>query len=741
MRFFDLRPPLGQAAILSAALGLFAAETAATAQKLPSPEPLDAKQLAKRIRDSIVVLTQFGRDDEEEGVGTGFVVSSDGLIATSLHVAGEGRPVRVRLASGEEAEVTSVHAWDRALDLAVLRVDRTGLPVLPLGDSDTLEQGAPVVAMGTPHGLEFSFVQGVVSARRDFDGVQMIQLAVPIEPGNSGGPMLDLHGRVHGVITMKSLVTENLGFALPSNLLKPLLEKPNPVPIGRWITIGRLDPARWTTVFGGHWRQKGGRIHVSHAGESFGGRALCLSTSAPPETPFELSVQVKLGDESGAAGLVWAADGGDKHYGFYPTAGQMRLTRFDGANVFSWTILDQQRTRHYVPGEWNTLKLRHEGNRFYCSVNGHLVFESNDRGLKGGKAGLAKFRDTVATFRNFRLGKQVDDEAAAIGSPLGQALVDEAQTNGGSFSEPTLADIRKQPLQARRHLEQEAKRLEERAARLRLASTRLHRRLVRDQLAALFENGEEADLFRAALLIAKLDDPEVDVGHYEQQLKTMASEVKARFADEEDDASKLKKVIAYLFQENGFHGSRQDYYNRANSYMNRVLDDREGLPITLSVLVMELAAACGIDGVAGVGAPGHFIIRHAGGDTEQFIDPFDGGNYLGRPDAEEMVRTNTGRAPVPGDLAKSTDREIVLRMLRNLMGALPEEGSPAELLRYVETVVTLQPDSAFDRWSRAVLLIQDRRYDAAKKDLEWLLQTKPAGLDLDRVQQLYQSLQ
>ena len=100
MRFFDLRPPLGQAAILSAALGLFAAETAATAQKLPSPEPLDAKQLAKRIRDSIVVLTQFGRDDEEEGVGTGFVVSSDGLIATSLHVAGEGRPVIVSGLSG-----------------------------------------------------------------------------------------------------------------------------------------------------------------------------------------------------------------------------------------------------------------------------------------------------------------------------------------------------------------------------------------------------------------------------------------------------------------------------------------------------------------------------------------------------------------------------------------------------------------------------------------------------------------
>lgn len=89
----------------------------------------------------------------------------------------------------------------------------------------------------------------------------------------------------------------------------------------------------------------------------------------------------------------------------------------------------------------------------------------------------------------------------------------------------------------------------------------------------------------------------------------------------------------------------------------------------------------------------------------------------------------------------STDREIVLRMLRNLMGAVPEDGSPTELLRYIETVVALQPDSAFDRWSRAVLLIQTRQYDPAKKDLEWLLQTKPTGLDLERVLQLYQSLQ
>ena len=145
-----------------------------------------------------------------------------------------------------------------------------------------------------------------------------------------------------------------------------------------------------------------------------------------PETPFELAVEVKIDDESGAAGLVWAADGGDRHYGFYPSAGQMRLTRFDGANVFSWTILDQRLTRHYLPGDWNRLKVRNEGNRFYCYVNGNLIFESSDRGLSGGRAGLAKFRNTVASFRNFQLGTKVQDDSTPIAPSLSQALISES---------------------------------------------------------------------------------------------------------------------------------------------------------------------------------------------------------------------------------------------------------------------------------------------------------------------------
>ena len=715
--------------------------TSVFGQTLPSEKPLDAKRLAKGIRDSIVVLTQFGRDDDEEGVGTGFVVSSDGLIATSLHVIGEGRPIQIRLANGDELEVTSVHAWDRTLDLAILRVDKTGLKPLSLGDSSKLIQGMPVVAMGTPHGLDFSFVQGVISARRIVENVEMLQVALPIEPGNSGGPILDLHGRVHGVVTLKSLVTDNLGFAVPSNLLKPLLEKPNSVPIKRWMTIGQLNPKEWTTVFGGHWRKKAGGIHVSHAGESFGGRALCLSTRDVPEAPFEFMVEVKLEDESGAAGLIWAADGGDRHYGFYPSSGQMRLTRFDGANVFSWTILDQRITRHYLPGDWNTLRVRNEGHRFYCYVNGHLVFESADRGLSGGSVGLAKFRNTVASFRNFQLDKQVDDNSSPIDSLLGKALISES-TRPAGFKDSTIASAGELPVKSLRHLDAEAKRLEQKATLLRQSSKQLHRRLVRDQLVVLFKEEEKAvNLFKASLLIAKIDDPSIDVAYYEQQLKLMAGEVRDKFKESDDVDAKLKKMLSYLFEENGFHGSRQDYYNQANSYMNRVMDDREGLPITLSVLVMELARQCGILDVVGVGAPGHFILKQLREAEDQYIDPFDGGKLLTIEETEALVRENSGRSISVDELPVSTKREIVLRMLRNLIGVAQNIDAPIDLLRYVEPMVALQPDSAFDRWARAVLLIQSRNFDAAKVDLEWLLQNKPQGMDLKRVLEVYQSLQ
>ena len=110
-------------------------------------------------------------------------------------------------------------------------------------------------------------------------------------------------------------------------------------------------------------------------------------------------------------------------------------------------------------------------------------------------------------------------------------------------------------------------------------------------------------------------------------------------------------------------------------------------------------------------------------------------------ETEELVRVNSGRVILVDKLRVSTKREIVMRMLRNLMGVAQNKDAPIDLLRYVEAMVSLQPDSAFDRWARAVLLIQSRKFYAAKKDLEWLLQNKPEGMDLKKVLEVYQSIQ
>ncbi|MCX6858333.1 MAG: trypsin-like peptidase domain-containing protein, partial [Verrucomicrobia bacterium] len=147
--------------------------------------------IAAEVRPSVVKVIQDGREGMD-GLGTGFVVSADGLIATNLHVIGEARRLEVELSDGTKHEVTEITATDAHWDLALLRVACKTLKPLLLADSDSIKQGQPVVAMGNPEGLSFSIVDGVVSEFPDIvNEVPMIRLAMPIERGNSGGPLMD----------------------------------------------------------------------------------------------------------------------------------------------------------------------------------------------------------------------------------------------------------------------------------------------------------------------------------------------------------------------------------------------------------------------------------------------------------------------------------------------------------------------------------------------------------------------
>ncbi len=695
----------------------------------------DIEKIAREAKSSVVQVSFSGRDGKRLGLGTGFIISPDGLIATNLHVIGEARPISVELSDKRKFDVTTVHASDRTLDLALIRIDAKDLPALPLGNSERVEQGASFAAIGNPLGLQYSVVSGVVSGRREIEGRKMLQLAMPIERGNSGGPVIDKEGHVIGIVTMKSLVTENLGFAVEINELKRLQEKPNPVPISSWLTIGTLDPKQWTPRFGGNWSQRSGRITASGTGaDPIGRRMICVAEAELPALPFELGVAVRLEDEAGAAGLIFHSDGGEKHYGFYPSAGKLRLSRFEGPSVFHWHVLQEIESEHYRPGEWNHLKVRFEQDKFKCFVNDQLVIESADDVLPAGKSGLAKFRDTVADFKQFRVAKEIPptqipqekqleiDRAIAQLPPLATLKPDQ------------LRPLAAEPLTSAAVLRDKARQLEIRAKELERIAADVHTLSVTADLKAVFGGKEESiDLLRGALALARLDDDELDAEHYVQRVDAMAAEIKRRWMKDADEQEKLAALNKYLFAENGFHGSRTNYYHRANSYLNNVIDDREGLPITLSVLYIELGRRLGLQ-IEGVGLPGHFIVRHVPTEGDgQLVDVFEGGTLLSREDAAGLVRNFAGRELQDEDLRTSTKKEIVLRMLRNLLRVAQDNDNKEAMLGYVEAMLATDGELIQERGMRAILRYQTGRRDAAVADLDWFLENRPEGIDLEAI--------
>ena len=719
--------PVLLSSLLLTASATFADESPATS----------VAELAKQARPSVVVIQTAGRESGEQAIGTGFVVSEDGLIATNLHVIGEGRPISVQTADGKKLEVKEVRAWDRTLDLAVIQVDAKELSPLTLADSDQTQQGEPIVALGNPLGLKLSVVSGVLSDQRDVEGRKMLQVAFPVEPGNSGGPILDSRGRVLGIVTLKSRVTENLGFAVPVNLLKPLLEKPNPVTMDRWLTIGALDRRKWEPLFGARWQQRGGRILASEQGQGFGGRSLCLATAAPPETPFEVAVAVKLGDESGAAGLVFHADGKDVHYGFYPSAGKLRLSRFEGPDVFSWKVLEEKPSEHYRPGEWNYLKVRVEKEKLLCYVNDQLAIESSDRGLTSGRVGLAKFRQTEAQFKQFQVAASIPAQL-----PTGERAAELRAAIAGlppleKLTADSLSPLTEAGAVGIGQLRLRAKELRQQADDLERLAAEVHGRVQVADLARLAgPAAEKPDLLRAALVIARLDEEEVDVEGYVQQVEQLARDVQEKLAASAGDADKIAALNKYLFEEGGFHGSRFDYYNRANSYLNRVIDDREGLPITLSVLYLELASRLGLK-MEGVGLPSHFVVRHVRVNGEpQLIDVYEGGKPLSREEAEKKVLDATGQMPQDEHFLPYSERQILHRMLQNLLGVAQDKKDKEAMLRYLEAMIAIDPELARERGLLAIVQFETGRRDAAVSGLDWFFDKKPAGVDLDQVRQM-----
>lgn len=210
----------------------------------PTPRPKQsgektAAELFKQLAPSVVSINI--KSGDMEGGGTGFLVDTKGTVVTNHHVVSVGKEIRIKFFNGAVYDQVDLLEQDPAQDLALLAIDlakpkegkRPKIEALSLGDSDKVQVGERAISIGNPLGLEHTLTDGLVSARRVYQGKHWIQMSVPVSPGNSGGPLFDMKGQVIGVTTAQVLGgffgrAQNLNLAIPVNVVKQHLKSTYP---------------------------------------------------------------------------------------------------------------------------------------------------------------------------------------------------------------------------------------------------------------------------------------------------------------------------------------------------------------------------------------------------------------------------------------------------------------------------------------------------------------------------------
>ena len=225
------------------------------------------------------------------------------------------------------------------------------------------------------------------------------------------------------------------------------------------------------------------------------------------------------------------------------------------------------------------------------------------------------------------------------------------------------------------------------------------------------------ELDRACLLIAAEEYPELSIDRYLGELDRLADRVRERIdvdAGPEEGVRRLRQVLAV---EEGFEGNRDEYYDPRNSYLNDVLERRTGIPITLSVLYMEVARRVGL-GLEGIGFPGHFLVGclQPGGPV---VNPFNGGRALEETDLRDLLESLFGNqlGYSPGLLPTVGPNQLLFRLLNNLKGIYLRLDDLERALAAVERMTLVAPDALYERRDRGMLLARLGRPLEALREL------------------------
>ena len=257
---------------------------------------------------------------------------------------------------------------------------------------------------------------------------------------------------------------------------------------------------------------------------------------------------------------------------------------------------------------------------------------------------------------------------------------------------------------------------------------------------------EGIDLAEAALTIAAEAYRDLDIPHYLARIDGLGATLRQRLRR---DISATETIIAlnhYLFDELGFSGNAADYYDPRNSYLNDVLERRLGIPITLSILYIEIGQRVGL-ALRGVSFPGHFLVKCTLRDGAVVLDPYSRGASLGIDDLRERIRTIQGGAAEASDddlrrmLAAAGKKEILARVLRNLKAIHRQKGELELALSATTRIIALDGRGAEEYRDRAAIYHQLECFRAALSDYESYLEMRPRAGDADAVKQTVAELQ
>lgn len=260
-------------------------------------------------------------------------------------------------------------------------------------------------------------------------------------------------------------------------------------------------------------------------------------------------------------------------------------------------------------------------------------------------------------------------------------------------------------------------------------------------------SGPDSDipLTEAALLVASHHYPDLDLAHWLSRIDALASDLCRRIESDSNVPTRIAALNLYLFDELGFAPNADDYYDPRNSFLNDVIERRVGIPISLSLLYMEIGARIDLD-MRGVCFPGHFLVKCKVPDEGAVVlDPYAGGVSLGLSDLQRRLRDVRGgevsRAIIAGLLVAASKKEILVRMLRNLKAIYLRRHDLDQALAVMEWIVSAEPERAPEVRDRGMVYQELNCFRAAIADFERYLRLDPECTDADDIRQRLIDLQ